>query len=125
LCLAGVFSSGACARQDRRIQQHQEALQSLSSSVSAIAATWLAGNTSGTYTVTALNKMLWLIEEERAALARRADTLIDPRGARLADAADELSRRVALVIEDVRASNAASARTHLAALPLDREQSRP
>jgi hypothetical protein len=124
LCLAAVFSSGACAREDRRIEQHRQGLQSLSSSVYAIASAWLAGTTSGTYTATALEQILTLVENERAALARNAETLIDPRGARLADAADELTRRVALLIEDVRASNGQAARSHLAALPLDREQNR-
>jgi hypothetical protein len=124
LCLAAALSSGACARQDRRIEQHRKAFQSLDASANAIASAWLAGDTSGTFTATALEQILALTERERAALAANAETLIDPRGARLADAADEQARRVALVVEDVRASNAQAARSHLAALPLE-ERNRP
>ena len=122
LCLLAALSSSACARQDRRIEQHQQAFQSLSSSTRAILSAWLAGVTSGTYTATALEKTLALIEENRTALANNAALLVDPRGARLADAADPLSRLVALLIADVRAANAEAARNHLAALPLDRER---
>jgi hypothetical protein len=125
LCLTVSLSSTACARQDRRIEQHREAFQSLSASVAAIASAWLAGDTSGTYTATALEQILALTEKERATLTSNAETLIDPRGARLADAADELARRIALVVEDVRAANAQAARSHLAALPLAQEPNRP
>ena len=86
---------------------------------------WLSGDTSGTYTATALEHTLALVEQERAALASQAERLVDPRGGRLADSADELSRVLALTIEDVRAGNAESARHHLAALPLQPEQNRP
>jgi hypothetical protein len=125
LCLAAALSSCACMRHDRRIQQQQEALQSLASTAHAIADAWLAGNVSGTYTRTALEQTLLLVEQERTPLATTPETLIDPRGARLSDAADELSRLIAQMMSDVGASDAAAARRHLAALPIYHDPETP
>jgi hypothetical protein len=115
LCLLAALAS-ACGGQDRRLQQHQEQLRSLASTTQTIADAWLAGRISGTFTQTALERTFVLIEDERTAIASTPETLIDPRGARLADTADQMLRRVAQVIGDVRVADGAAARRHLASL---------
>jgi hypothetical protein len=104
-------------RQDRRIQQQQDALQSLSSTTRALAEAWLAGQISGTYTQTALEQTFLLVEKNRATLAASPDILIDPRGAQLSVTAERLARLIARIISDVRGADAAAARVDIAALP--------
>jgi hypothetical protein len=112
-------------RVDQRILHHQQSLQSLGSSAHAIGAAWLAGHVSATYTTTALQQIFLLIEQERASLAKGPETLIDPRGAQVADSADELARVVAQVIADVRATDAPGARRHLGLLSVYRKRESP
>src|SRR4051812_25742354 len=85
---AGGLSAGACARQDARIQQHQEKLESLGATTAAIGRAWLGGDTSGTFTRTALEQTFKLVEQERSALAGSPQTLLDPRAAHLSQAAE-------------------------------------
>jgi hypothetical protein len=108
----------SCDRQDSRLQQHQEALESLGSTTLAIGEAWLAGSVSGTYTRTALEQTFRLVEQERAALASSPQSLLDPRGARLSQSAEHLSRLLALMIGDVRAADAASAGQRLSQIPI-------
>ena len=117
LCLVAAVASSACSRHDRRLQQHQKVMQSLGSTTHAIVGAWLTGQTSGTYTQTALERTFRLIEQERTAVASTPETLMDQRGARLSDMADQMSRLVALVMNDVRVADGAAARRHLALLP--------
>jgi uncharacterized protein YPO0396 len=108
----------SCSRQDERLSQHKEKLESLGSSTAAIGEAWLAGSTSGTYTTTALEQTFMLVEQERTALTTTPDALIDPRGAHLSQAAERLSRLIASIIHDVRAAHAASVRQHLTEIPI-------
>jgi hypothetical protein len=104
-----MFSFG-CGRQDARLQQHQEKLESLATTTQAIAGAWLAGSVSGTYASTALDQTLRLVEQERSALAATPELLVDRRGARLSQRAERMSRLLALMVHDVDASDGRSLR---------------
>jgi hypothetical protein len=118
IVLTAALAAAGCSRQEARLQQHREKFESLGSSTSAIAEAWLAGATSGTYTGTALEQMFLLVEQERTALASTPDALVDPRGVELSQAAERLSRLIAAMTEDVRATDAASLRRHLSGIPI-------
>jgi hypothetical protein len=104
----------ACSDQNEKLRAHQEKIQSLSASTGSIADAWLAGSTSGTYAVTALEQTFLLLEKERAALASEPESLVDSRGAELSQSAERLSRMIATMIRDVRRSDSAAVRQHLA-----------
>ena len=112
------FGGPACSGQDTRFQQHQEKLESLGASMSAIADAWLAGSVTGTYAVTAFEQTLLLVEQERHTFATRPDALADARGARLSADAEQLSRLLAATIHDVEAADAESVRAHLLDIPV-------
>ena len=112
VCVFVVYAG--CARQDTKLTQHQKAFESLQSTTTAIAGAWLDGHTSGTYTRTSLERTFQLIEQERAALADSPQMLSDPRGAQLSQVAEQMSRVVALMINDVTAANGAAVRKRLA-----------
>jgi hypothetical protein len=107
----------SCARHDSQIQLHREALQSLRSTAHATVTAWLAGNVSGTFTRTALERTYLLVEQERTALAKRPEMLIDSSGAALSDSAEHLARLIALLMKDIRDADSESARAHRSALP--------
>lgn len=107
-----------CGGQEQQLQQHQEKLESLGSSLKAISDAWLAGSVSGTYAVTALEQTSILVEQERRAFATEPDALLDPRGARLSQAAERLSRLLAATIRDVRTADAQRVRQHLTEIPI-------
>jgi hypothetical protein len=116
--IAAVAYSPGCSRQDKRLQQHQERLESLGSTTATIAEAWLSGSTSGTYTRTAFEQTFMLVEQERTALAKTPDALLDPRGAYLSHASERLSRLLAAMQHDVAAADAASMRRRLAEIPI-------
>jgi hypothetical protein len=117
ILIFGIAFAG-CAREDEEIRLHRQAFASLGSTMAAIDEAWLDGKLSGTFTVTALEQTLQLAEQERTALAASPEMLADPRGARLSQSAEQLSRLLAATIRDVRAADAAAVRRHLADNPL-------
>jgi hypothetical protein len=84
--------------------------------VAALGDAWLSGNASATYTRTALEQTLELLETERGELVASPALLADPKGADLSQTADRLSRIAALVWKDVGDGNSEAARRHLAEL---------
>jgi hypothetical protein len=111
---------GGCGGADRQLQQHQEKLESLASSMTAIADAWLTGSVSGTYAVTALEQTLLLVEREPQAFATEPDALRDPRGARLSRVAERLARLLAAMMRDIGAADAQAVRQHLTDSPMPR-----
>ena len=107
-----------CARLDAQLQQHREKLESLGSTTSAIGEAWLAGSISGTYTRSALEQTLLLVEKERSALGREPQALLDPRGAEMSEAAGRLSRLLAVTMHDVEAADADRVRRNLGEVPI-------
>ena len=124
--LSAFLLAGAagCARQDASLQQHQEKLESLASTTTAIAEAWLGGSTSGTYTVTALTRTLALVEQERSAFATLPEALLDHRGAALSQQAERLSRLIASMVGEVRAADGQGVRSLLTSMPLGTAESR-
>lgn len=116
LLAAAVTVSGACQRQDERLQQHREQFESLAASTAAIGHAWLSGSTSGTYTTTALEQMLLLLDEERSRLVSAPEALADPRGAALSKGTEQLSREIAAMRHAVRGADAGAVRLHLEAI---------
>ncbi len=107
-----------CSRQDARFQEHKESLESLGSTTAVITDAWLAGDVSGTYAGTALEQTFLLVEQERTALAQAPQSLHDPRGAYLSQAAERLSRVIADLSADVRDADGPAARAHVAEIPI-------
>jgi hypothetical protein len=68
--------------------------------------------------VTALEQTRVLVEQERSAFAKVPEALLDPRGARLSEAAERLSRLLAVTMHDVAARDAPSVRQRLADIPI-------
>jgi hypothetical protein len=110
-----IALSSACSSDDSQLQQHQEKLESLTATTTAIANAWLSGSVSPTYGQTALEQTLVLVEQERTAVASDPGMLANPRGARFAESADHLSRTLAAMIHDVGAGDTSAARQHAAA----------
>jgi hypothetical protein len=100
------------------LARHKEKFESLGATTNAIAQAWLNGDTSGTYTLTALEQTFLLVEQERSALASSTGMLVNPRGAALSQSAERLSRVIARISEDVRSSDGREARRHLADIPI-------
>lgn len=107
----------ACS-QDTALQQHREKLESLGATTAAIADAWLEGAASGTYVRASLEQTRQLVEQERTSLAAKAEALADSRGADLSEAAERLSRLLALMIRDIEHRDASALRQRIAQIPI-------
>jgi hypothetical protein len=117
LLLAAVLAT-ACASQQDTIQQQKEKLESLGATTQTIGEGWLAGKLSRTFARTALEQTFFQVEQQRAVLAAHPQTLVDARGARLSQQAEQLSRLVAQMAHDVEATDGDAVRRRLAAIPI-------
>jgi hypothetical protein len=115
---AVAFTLTGCSSPEERIQHQKKAFRSLAATTVATAQAWLSGDTSGTYTRTALTQTLRLAEQERTALTADPQALAAPAGAALSRSAEQLSRLLAMLLQDVDAQDAHATRQHLAQLPL-------
>jgi hypothetical protein len=113
-----ALSTAGCSRQDSRLEQHTKNFASLGATVTMVTEAWLAGQLSGTYTRTALEKTFQLVEQERTALAQTPQALQDRRGARLSQVAEQLSRLIATLLLDVRGADGDAARRHVSDMPI-------
>jgi hypothetical protein len=113
-----VLAGAGCSRLDERLQQHREKLESLGATTAAVSEAWLAGSVSGIYARTALEQTYMLLGQERTALTSEPQALVDPRGARLSEAAERMSRHLAALIDDVRRADGASVRASLTRIPI-------
>jgi len=116
--VVAVAAGCACANTQDQVQRHQQKLQSLASTAAAIGEAWLAGTISGTYARTALEQTFFLVERERRGVMSAPGMVVDPGGARVADAADALARVVALLMQQIVAADADAVRRHLARIPM-------
>jgi hypothetical protein len=116
--IVAAMSVAGCTSQSDALDQHQEKLESLGASSAAITENWLRGAVSGTYAGTALEQIHLLVEQERSALASKPPALADPRGAHLSEAADRLSRLLAIMMQDVEHGDAAALREHASKIPI-------
>lgn len=118
LALAAILVCTGCTSTQDTIQQQQEKLESLAASTRLVAQSWLDGHVSKTYAGTAFEAMLAQVEQQRAVLAAKPQTLADARGAALSQQAEQLSRLIALMSHDVEQQDAWTLRSRLAAIPL-------
>jgi hypothetical protein len=119
--ICALLCAASCSRSDQQLVDHSETFQSLSSTATAVVDAWLKGSVSGTYALTALDQTYVMVEQERASLTASASTVIDARGASLADSASELARRIAVMISAVRSADSGVARQQLDDLPFRNE----
>jgi hypothetical protein len=114
LIAATALTASSCTRQDTRIQQLTEEFASLRATTTGIGEAWVAGDVSGTYALTALDQTLRMLDRQRTELTTSPRSLLDPRGSRLSQAGERLSRLVVVLGEDVHRGDADSARGHMA-----------
>jgi hypothetical protein len=110
LCVVSAFLTAACASTQDTIRQQREKLESLGASTRLLADDWLAGHLAQRYTRTAFDALFLQVEQQRAALATTPEALADPQGAALSQQAEQLSRTIAELEQDLERGDNASLR---------------
>ena len=113
-----VLVLAGCQSTQSTIHQQREKLESLAASTRMLADDWLAGQLPPRYTRTAFDALYRQVEQQRSALAATPAALADARGATLSQQAEQLSRAIAVMEEDVARADAAALRARLSTLPL-------
>src|SRR5699024_1408697 len=90
----------ACSSPDNQLREAQKNIQGLNATTRAIAEAWLGGDVSPTYSRTAFEQTLQLLDKQRASLNAAPRLLLDPNGASLSRDAEQLSRALAALIDD-------------------------
>jgi hypothetical protein len=98
------------------LQRHADQIQSLRATTMAVADSWLHGDVSGIYALTAFEETFQLVAQERAAVAATPADLARPAANDLARTGEQLSRAIAALTRDVRMADGAHARRHLSDL---------
>lgn len=119
--LAAILFCTACTSTQDTIRQQQDKLESLAASTRLIAQSWLDGHLSKTYAGTAFEAMLAQVEQQRAVLAEKPETLVDAKAAALSQQAEQLSRLIAQMRHDVEGGDQWTLRGRLSSIPLQPE----
>jgi hypothetical protein len=108
---------GACSGPDKQLKEARKKLDGLAATTHAVGDAWLSRDVSSTYSRTAFQQTLQLLDKQRASLNASPKLLLDSRGAVLSQEAERLSRALAALIEDARGNDRTSAREHLSQVP--------
>jgi hypothetical protein len=115
--IASLIVVSACSSPAQQLREVQKNIRGLTATTQAVADAWLTGDVSATYSRTAFQQTLRLLDTQRASLNSSPRLLADPRGAALSRDAEQLSRALAALIQDARNGDTASARGHLPQTP--------
>ena len=115
--VASLIVVSGCSSPAQQLREIQKNIQGLTATTHAVADAWLTGDVSATYSRTAFEQTLRLLDTQRASLNSSPRLLADPHGAALSRDAEQLSRALAALIQDARSGDTASARQHLSRAP--------
>jgi hypothetical protein len=122
VALMAAMALAACSSTQTTIQQQRERLESLGASTRLLAEDWLADRLSPRYTRAALDALYRQVEQQRTILAAAPDALADAQGAVLSQQAEQLSRAIAAMRQDLSRGDDRSLRRRLDGLPLAGDQ---
>jgi len=105
-----------CGSGSVNLEQHQQKLRSLRSTVVNVADAWLNGATSTRFSTAALERAFELLARERDGLATNPVQLADARVDSLVRDAEQLERTLAAIAADLQAHDSAGVRRQLADL---------